>query len=128
MKDFVFTIAMAAAGSTYYVPVPCRGIVKSARVACDQDLVATGTITISRGASAVNLLTAPTGDISAGAILDGVRDSTNKDLVFDPASSTAANRVLKIVNDATLLAAEGQVAFHIEYDESAAVKQTASEA
>jgi len=128
MKDLFFTLPVADAGSTFYLPVPCRGVVVSARAACDINMVAAGTIIISRSTTAVNTITVPTGDKAAGTVLDGVPDATNKDLIFDPDSATAANRVIKIVADATLLAAAGNVSFHIRYDDSARVEQKAGEA
>jgi hypothetical protein len=128
MKDLIFTLPVADAGSTFYIPAPCRGVVVAARVACDINMVAAGTIIISRSTTAVNTLTVPTGDKAAGTVLDGVPDATNRDLIFDPDSSTAANRVIKIVADATMLAAAGNVSFHIKYDDSARVEQTPSEA
>ena len=128
MKDFIFSLEIADAGETHYIPVPCKGIVKSARVMSDITMVATGTIIISRGATAVNTITAPTGGTAAGATLDGVPDATNKDLIFDPDSSTAANKCLKIVADATILGAAGTVNFHVKFDDSCQVAQAASEA
>jgi len=128
MKDLIFSLEIADAGETHYIPVPCRGIVKAVRVTSDITMVATGTIILSRSTTAVNTITAPTGDTAAGATLDGVPDTTNCDLVFDPDSSTAAYKVIKIVADATLLGAAGTVNFHIKYDEYASVAQAASEA
>jgi hypothetical protein len=128
MKDLIFSLEITDAGETHYIPVPCRGIVKAVRVTSDIAMVATGTIIISRGNTAVNTITAPTGDTAAGIILDGVPDTTNKDLIFDPASSTAADKVIKIVADGTLLGAAGTVNFHITFDDSAYVEQVASEA
>lgn len=111
-----------------YIPVPCRGIVKAVRVASDLQMDATGTLTFGRGATTVNLVTVPTGNTAAGTSLDGVPDSTSKDLVFDPASSTAANQVIKVTDDATFLGGAATVTMMITYDPSAAVAQAASEA
>jgi hypothetical protein len=128
MKDLNFTLPVADAGSTFYIPAPCRGVVVSARVTCDINMVAAGTIVLGRSTTAVNTITVPTGDKAAGTALDGVPDATNKDLIFDPDSATAANRVIKIAADGTLLASAGNVSFHIRYDDSAHVTQAASEA
>lgn len=129
MMNLYATKVLSGAGSqSMYVPVPRRGIVKNITVACNATMVATGTLTASRGGTAVNLATAPTGDTAAGTTLKGVLDTTNKDLVFDPDSSTVANKVIKITDDATLLGGAGTIAVHIEYDDSAAVQQLASEA
>lgn len=128
MKNLVFSHAIADAGNTFYIPVPSRGTVKGARVACDVNMVATGTVILSRSTTAVNTITVPTGDKAAGVTLDGVPDVTNKGLVFDPDSTTAANRVIKVVVDGTILASAGNMIFNIDYDDSAYVEQTSLEA
>lgn len=128
MKDIIFSHAVADAGNTFYLPVPCRGTLKGVRVTCDVNMVATGTVILSRSTTAVNTITVPTGDKAAGTTLDGVPDTTNKDLVFDPDSSTAANKVIKVVVDATILASAGNMMFHLKYDDSAHVAQSALEA
>lgn len=108
-----------------YVPAPARGIVKGARVVSDLQMDATGLLTISRGATTVNLITVPAGNVAAGTILAGVPDATNKDLVFDPNDTTAANRVIKIVDDATFLGGAATVTIEIDFDESAYIEQPA---
>jgi hypothetical protein len=128
MKNLLFSAPIADAGNTFYIPVPCRGTVKSVRVTCDVNMVATGTVILSRNTTAVNTITVPTGDKAAGTVLDGVPDTTNKGLVFDPDSSTVTDRVIKVVADATILASAGNMIFHIEYDDSAYVYQAPLEA
>lgn len=128
MKNFIFSAPIADAGNTFYIPVPCRGTVKSVKVSCDVNMVATGTVILSRSTTAVNTITVPTGDKAAGTTLAGVPDATNKGLVFDPDSATVANNVIKVVADGTILASAGNMVFHIEYDDSAYVKQESLEA
>ena len=129
MMDLFATKVLSGAGSqSMYIPVPRRGIVKNMTVSCNATMVATGTLIAYRGATEVNTATAPTGDTAAGTVLVGVPDVDDKDLIFDPDSSTVANKVIKITDDATLLGGAGTIAVWIEYDESAAVKQDASEA
>lgn len=129
MKEIIVVRELTGAGSEItYVPVPCRGTIKSVRVVSDLQMDATGTLVVSRGATAVNTVTVPAGNVAAGVILDGVPDATNKGLVFDPASTTAANQVIKIIDDATFLAGAATVTILIEYDDSAYVAQAASEA
>ena len=128
MKNLIFSHAIADAGNTFYIPVPFRGTVKSVRVTCDVNMVATGTVILSRSTTAVNTITVPTGDKAAGTVLDGVPDTTNKGLVFDPDSTTTANRVIKVVADKTILASAGNMIFNIEFDDSAYVEEAASEA
>lgn len=120
---------LTGAGSEVtYIPVPCPGIVKGVTVVSDLQMDAAGTLTVSRGSSTVNLVTVPTGNVAAGTTLDGVPDTTHKDLFFDPADATAANRVIKIVDDATFLGGAGTITVMIKYDEAASTTQTAKEA
>lgn len=127
MKDIFINLYSAGGAEDYYIPVPCRGIVHSLKVMANATLVATGTITLSRSTDAVNTATAPTGDVAAGTILEGTPDTTNKDLIFDPDSSTAAYKVIKVSFDTTILGGVANVTLLIEYDESAAVTQAASD-
>jgi len=128
MKDIYVNLYSAGGVEDYYIPVPCRGNVKSFQAVANATMVATGTITLARGASAVNLATAPTGDVAAGVALAGVPDATNKDLIFDPDSSTVANTKIKVSFDTTILGGAANVLLHIKYDDSAYVEQAASEA
>jgi len=57
MKNLLFSQPIVATGNTFYIPVPCRGNVKSVRVACDVAMVATETLTLGRGTDVVNTLT-----------------------------------------------------------------------
>lgn len=129
MKELIVVRELTGAGSEVtYVPVPCKGIVKSAKVVSDLQMDATGTLVISRGATAVNTITVPAGNVAAGTTLEGVPDATNKDLIFDPDSSTAANQVIKITDDATFLGGAATITVLIEYDEHAMVTRTPKEA
>lgn len=128
MKDIYVNLYSAGGVEDYYIPVPCRGVVKAFEVMANATMVATGTITLARSTTAVNTATAPTGDTAAGVALAGVPDTANKDLVFDPNSSTEANTKIKVSFDATILAGVANVLLHITYDDSAHVAQPASEA
>ena len=128
MKTLTITTELAAAGETRYVPVPCRGNVHSVRIASDLQIDAAGTVLVARAGDTVNLVTVPGGNVAAGIILDGVPDTTNKALIFDPDSSTATDKVLKITSDVGFLAGAATVGIVIEYDDSAYVEQAASEA
>lgn len=128
MKDIYVNLYSAGGVEDYYIPVPCRGVVKAMKVVANATMAATGTITASRGTTAVNTATAPTGDTAAGVALDGVPDETNKDLVFDPESSTVANTKIKVSFDTTILGGVANVLLLIKYDDSAYVPQAASEA
>ena len=129
MKTIIVTRELGGGGSEVtYIPVPCRGNVCSAKIASDATMVATGTLIVGRGGDTVNLITAPTGNAAAGVVVDGVPDSTNKALIFDPDSTTAASKVIKLTDDATLHGGAATVVLYIEYDDSAYVEQAASEA
>ena len=109
--------------ATLYVPVPCKGTV--AKVLCvfqTNTVQPNDTVVLSRGATAVNTVTAVE---TAGLVVEtGVPDSTNKGLVFDPASATAANQVIKITDTG----APGDKILLIFFDDSAYVEQAAKEA
>ena len=129
MKTITVTRELGGGGSEVtYIPVPCRGNVNSVKVASDATMVATGTLTVARGGDTVNLVTAPTGNAAAGVVVDGVPDSTKKAYIFDPASATAANKVIKLTDDATLHGGAATLIAVIEFDDSAYVEQAASEA
>ena len=128
MKDIYVNLYSAGGVEDYYIPVPCRGTVKSFEVMANATMVATGTITLARSTTAVNLATAPTGDTAAGTVLKGVPDTTNKGLVFDPDSSTAANTKIKVSFNETILGGAANVLLHIVYDDSAYVAEASIEA
>lgn len=128
MKDIYVNLYSAGGAEDYYIPVPCRGVVKDFEVMANATMVATGTIILSRSTTAVNTATAPVGNTAAGTVLKGVPDTTNKGLVFDPASSTAANTKIKVALDTTILGGVANVLLHIVFDDSAYVEQAASEA
>lgn len=128
MKDIYINLYSAGGVEDYYIPVPCRGVVKSFKAVANATMVATGTIVLARNTTAVNTLTAPTGDAAAGIVVTGVPDTTNKDLVFDPDSSTVANTKIKVSFDTTILGGAANVTLLIQYDDSAAVAQAAKEA
>ncbi|MCE5184820.1 MAG: hypothetical protein LLF76_01690, partial [Planctomycetaceae bacterium] len=121
MKDILVNFYSAGGVEDYYIPAPCRGVVTAMTVFANATMVATGTVTAARGTTAVNTATAPTGDTAAGVALAGVPDTTNKDLVFDPDSDTAANTKIKLSLDATILGGVANLLVHIVYDDSAYV-------
>jgi hypothetical protein len=124
--NFLITAGTEAAGiETFYFPVPCRGVVHSLKAAFDTAVAADDTVDIQRDSTSVNLIT--TGATTAGKVYTGTPDATNKDLVFDPDSSTEAYKMLKIVISA-LATKNTVVGITIEYDDSAYVEQAASEA
>lgn len=126
MRIHVTFPVAATTADLFYLPVPCRGIVKAVRAVYSQETDLDETIDIMRGASSVNLCTPPADATAEGVSFVGVPDTTNKDLVFDPASTTAANRVLRVSVPNTFDTA-GVMGLSIDYDESAAIAEPASE-
>lgn len=124
--SLIIPVATTTADAFYY-PVPVRGIVKEVIAVFDQESDLDETVTISRGATAVNVCTPPADATAEGTSFTGVPDTTNKDLVFDPDSTTVANRVLKISVPNTIDAG-GNLGLSILYDDSAAIAEPASEA
>jgi hypothetical protein len=79
-----------------YIPVPCRGIVVGLYGAFSETVAAADTVDVLRGSDSVNLITVGSGNEAEGVLLTGTRDATNKELIFDPNSATAAHKVFKI--------------------------------
>jgi hypothetical protein len=109
--------------ATAYVPAPCRGTVSKVTCVFQANTVEPGdTVVVSRDATAVNTVTAVN---TAGLVVEtGVPDATNKGLVFDPESSTAAHQVMKITDTGS----PGAKILCIEFDDSAYVQQASVEA
>lgn len=127
MKDIIFTLELATTtAADFYIPVPCRGKVVSFRVAHSAETDADELFTLFYDTDAVSVCT-PTDALAAGTVIDGVMDETYGESVFDPDSDTAAYKVFHIDNLATLDAG-GSLAVFIEYDDSVALVQAASEA
>ena len=123
-----FTLPVAATtADSFYIPVPCRGIVKGGRAAYSQETDEDETVTIEQGSDDVLVFTPPADATAEGVKIDGVRDATYGDLIFDPDSDTVDERVLKITVPNTFDTA-GVLGLSIDYDPSCAQTQAASEA
>ncbi len=120
MRDIFISVTGGTAAATAYIPVPAKGNVVSVKAVFSKTVAADDTVTVSRGATAVNTLT--TGATTLGVVYTGTPDSTNKDLIFDPDSSTAANKYLKIAISA-LESTLTEVGIWIRYDDMAIVAQ-----
>lgn len=116
-------MALMGSDATIYVPAPCRGVVAGLKAVWQTNAVEPGdTIIAYRDTSDVATVTAVT---TAGLVVEiGVRDTTYKDLVFDPDSDTATEQVIKLVANGTA----GNALVTIEFDEYATVAETPSEA
>ena len=79
-----------------YIPVPARGIVVEFKGSFSETVAADDTVDLLQGSNSVNKITVGAANVAEGVVLTGTRDTTNKELIFDPASSTAANKVIKI--------------------------------
>lgn len=122
----VFAVAKETANS-FYLPVPCRGNIKAVRAVYSEETDEDETITLERGTDDVFVCTPPADSTAEGVSFEGVADSTYGEYIFDPDSSTVANRVIKVTVPSTFDTA-GQLGLSIDYDDSAAVSQAASEA
>ena len=109
-----FPVAVTTA-LDFYFPVPKRGIVKGATAVYSEETYLEETVTLARDTTAVNLITPPADTTAEGVIITGVPDTTNKDLVFDPASTTVAHRRIKI-SCPNLFDTAGLMGLVIEYD------------
>jgi len=120
MKHIDLVINGGTGALTFYVPVPCRCTVTKLQAVFSATVAVGDTVDIQRDSTSVNLAT--TTVVTAGVVVTGTRDTTNKQLIFDPDSSTAAYKVLKIVISA-LESSNTLVGIHIELDEFAIVTQ-----
>jgi len=128
MKEIMLAIEVAqTTAKTVYVPAPCRGNIAALRGVCNGVTNTDDVVTISRASTAVATITGPSTGLAAGNAITGVLDTTNGQLIFDPASSTAANQVMKIEFTNTFDAADVFTIFML-WDDSAYVTQTPSEA
>lgn len=119
MKEITVVNSVA----TLYIPAPCRGVVVGLDVIFNTATVEPGdTVDIRQDSTSVCKLTAVT--TVAGVKESGVRDATNKDLVFDPDDATAVNQMMTVVTTG----APGSATLTITYDDSAYVEQTSTEA
>lgn len=125
MQTINLMIQGGTAAVTAYHPVPSRGVIVSVKAAFGKTVAADDTVNIKRDTTSVNLIT--TGAVTAGKVYTGTPDTTNKQLIFDPASTTEAEKMLKI-EVSTLETLLTPVNLTIEYDDSAYVTQAALEA
>lgn len=128
MKDIVFTLELTdTVAKDFYIPVPARGKVVSFRVAYDQITDADELFTLFFGSTNAVSVCTPSDALAAGVVIDGVMDGTYGESVFDPDSDTEADKVFHIDNLVTL-DTTGTLAVFIEFDDSVALTQEASEA
>jgi hypothetical protein len=118
MQRITFNLAASA---TLYVPVPVRGVVAGAHTSFQATVTTSNIITLSRETTSVAVITAATTTFMVRE--NAVRDTTNKDLVFDP--DTAAYSYIKVVASGGNAVA---AVVTIDFDDSARVEQTPLEA
>jgi hypothetical protein len=107
-----------------YIPAPCRGTVIAARAVWQTNVVEPNdTIILARNTTAVNTITAV--DTAGLQTETGVPTSgANQYLIFDPASATKANTVIKVTPNG----GAGDAIVTIDFSDAAYVAQSASEA
>jgi len=110
------------AAKDVYIPAPCRGIVVALVGAFSETVAADDTVDVLQGAHSVNKITVGADNVLEGVVLTGTPDTTYHELVFDPDSATAANKVLKI----SVSALVGTTTFngYIEFDNFAIIDQS----
>ncbi len=109
-----------------YILAPARGVVSAAKAVYNEETDEDETVDILRATTSVNKITPPADATAEGTVVTGVPDATNKALVFDPASSTVANQVMKVSMPNTFDTA-GMLGLTIWFDDSAFVEQTSVE-
>lgn len=128
MRTIMISVDIATTtAKTFYIPVAQKCTVASFKAVYGAESDIDEPVTLSRGGTDVNVCTPPANATAAGAVMTGVADATNGQLVFDPDSSTAANKYIQIDTEATVDAG-CVVGITIELDESCAITQDASEA
>jgi hypothetical protein len=123
MKTINVNVNAGTGALTFYVPAPCRGIVVGLKAVFSAAVAAGDTVDIQKNTTSVNLITVATADIAAGVVSTGVRDATNKNLIFDPNSATVTDQVLKIVISA-LESANTLTNIEITFDDFALTDQS----
>lgn len=122
------TIEVAATtAKDVYILAPARGVVSAAKAVYSEITDADETVDILRATTSVNKITPPADATAEGTVVTGVPDATNKALIFDPASTTVANQVMKISMPNTYDTA-GMLGLTIWFDDSAFVNQASVEA
>ena len=116
----------ATTADSFYLPVPCRGNIKAVRAVYSQETDEDETITLEQGTNDVFVCTPPADATAEGVSFEGVVDATYGEYIFDPDSTTAANRVIKVTVPNTFDTA-GELGLSIDYDDSAAQTQSPSE-
>lgn len=124
--DITIEVAVATAKDVYIL-APARGVVSAAKAVYSEETDADETVDIQRASTSVNKITPPADTTAEGTAIAGVPNTTNKALVFDPASDTVANQVMKVSIPNTFDTA-GMLSLIIDFDDSAYIEQTSVEA
>ena len=103
--------------------MPKRGVVVGLYGAFSETVAAADTVDAQRGSDSVNLITVGAANVAEGVLLTGTRDTTNKELIFDPDSSTATHKVIKLSISA-LETNPTTFNGYIEFDDMAIVDQS----
>ena len=128
MKEIFVTIPVAATtADLFYIPVPCRGNISEGWVVYNQETDEDEVVTLNRDDTAVMTFTPSADSTAEGVKIDGVSDTTNGGLIFDPDSSTTAYQVIEVSIPNTFDSA-GVLGLCLRYDDSAYVEETALDA
>ena len=127
MRTIMLSVDIATTtAKKFYLPVQCRCTVVGFKAVYGAESDADETVILSQGGNAVYTCT-PVDGTAAGVILEGAKNGTYGEVVFDPDSATAANKYLQIDTLGTVDAG-CVLGLTIQLDESCAITQTASEA
>lgn len=128
MKEINVQIPVAATtADLFYIPAPCRGVLAAGYAVYNQETDEDEVVTINRDDTAVMTFTPAADATTEGYKVAGVQDTTNGQLVFDPASATEEYQVIEVSIPNTFDTA-GVLGLFLLYDDSAYVEQTPLEA
>jgi len=127
MKEIYITIPVTTGADLFYLPVPCRGVIAAGYAVYNQETDKDEVVTLNRDDTAVMTFTPGADGTAEGVMVAGVQDTTNGQLVFDPESDDEEYQVIEISIPNTFDTA-GQLGLFLQYDDSAYVEQTPSEA
>lgn len=114
--ELITTISVGTSSKSAYIPVPKAGRVRNVRASWNQAVASDDTIALSKGANTVNTLTVGADNTAAGGVVQGVPDSDNMNLSFDPNGDSAEDKAIK-VDISALESANTLITLVIDYDE-----------
>ena len=112
---------------TFYIPVQYRCTVAGFKAVYGAESDEDETVVLSQGGNAVYTCTPAANATAAGVIMEGAKNATYGEVVFDPNSATAANKYLQI-DTLDTVDAGCVLGLTIQLDESCVITQAALDA